>query len=115
MKRFVLVALVAASLSGDDGKALYSKYGCYGCHGTNAEGTSTFPKLARLPSSYIEKRLLSYKEGKINSNRANIMKPYAKKLTKKEIQKLAEYLHNIKTDDEDRYYQEYEVGDSAGS
>ena len=115
MKSFYLTALFATFLSANDGKILYTKHGCYGCHGTNAEGSDIYPKLANLPINYIEKRLNSYKNGKINSNRANIMKPFAKKLTKKEIEALAEFLNSIKKDEDEGYYQEYDPGDSSSS
>ena len=103
-------------LVASEGNNLYTKYGCYGCHGIDAKGVGDYPKLANLPTSYIEKKLLEYKNGKVNSNRANIMKPFAKKLSKKDIEILAKYLHNLKNDsNEDRYYEEYDPGDSSSS
>ncbi len=114
-KTLLLTLLITSIFSQEDGKILFTKYGCYGCHGTNAEGSSTYPKLANLPISYIEKKLWEYKEEKVNSNRADIMKPFAKPLTKKEIEALAEFLHNIKNENEEKYYQEFETGSSCGS
>ena len=115
MKKFLIMMIFVSSLIAGDGKILYSKYGCYGCHGSDASGTGDYPKLAHLPTSYIEKRLTAYKKGLINSNRANIMKAFAKKLSKKEIHSLAEYLHSLKVSKDDEYEPEFITGDSAGS
>ena len=99
------------------GEKLYTKHGCYGCHGSKAEGVNGFPKLAGKSSSYIIKKLKGYKLEKINSNRADMMKPFAKALSEKEIELLAKYLESLKNKkiDEERYYQEFIIGDSSGS
>ena len=99
-----------------DGKALYSQKGCYGCHGSDAKGGLTYPRLANQNKAYLIKKLKEYKKGTISSNRALMMKPYAKKLSTKEIEALGEYLSKMPKDpSEKKYYQEFEVGDSAGS
>jgi len=116
MKSIIVFSLATVVLVADNGKSLYTKYGCYGCHGVDAKGSDIYPKLANLPMSYIEKKLNAYKKGKVNTNRANIMKPFAKKLTKKDIEALAEFLNNLKKDDhDDSYYEEYDPGDSSSS
>ncbi len=100
------------------GEQLYTQYGCYGCHGSNAQGGNGFPKLAGKSQNYLQKRLLGYKSGTIHSNRADMMQPFAKKLSKKEIEAIAKYLANLphkKIFNEERYFEEYEVGDSSGS
>ena len=123
MRVLIGVLMIAALLFANDtnssiGEKLYTKHGCYGCHGINAEGTNNFPKLAGKSAYYIKKRLHGYKEDKINSNRANMMKPFAKALSDKEIEILANYLKNLgkkKRENEERYYEDYVVGDSSGS
>ncbi len=116
--RDFLIFLIAGAISvvcAAEGEVLYMKYGCYGCHGAKAEGSASFPKLANKPRSYLIKKLQDYKKGTIHSNRADIMQPFAKKLSYKEIEAIADYLANIKENHEERYYQEFEVGDSSGS
>ncbi len=115
MKKVSIIFIFLSFLSAEDGKTLYMKYGCYGCHGIDAKGIGDYPKLANLPASYIEKKLNEYKKGKINSNRANIMKPFAKKLSKKDIKKLSKFLQDLKDEKENKYYQEYDPGDSSSS
>ncbi len=118
MRRLCMLVVAGALNIGfaADGEELYSKYGCYGCHGAKAQGSASFPKLANKPQSYLVKKLKGYKSGTIHSNRADTMKPFAKKLSDKEIEELAHYLSNIKEkDNEERYYEEFEVGDSSGS
>ncbi len=116
MFKIIFLLFIMISLSANEGQQLYTKYGCYGCHGVDAKGSNIYPKLANLPASYIEKRLFAFKKGKVNSNRANIMKPFAKSLSKKEIEKLADFLHSLKVKQDDTgYYEEYSPGDSSSS
>jgi cytochrome c553 len=116
MKKIIFFSCIAVGLIANEGKQLYTKYGCYGCHGVEAKGTDIYPKLANLPTRYIQKRLFAFKKGQVNSNRANIMKPFAKPLTKKEIEKLADFLHSLKSENsDDGYYEEYDPGDSSSS
>lgn len=115
----VSLCLIAAETNESIGAKLYTKHGCYGCHGINAEGANSFPKLAGKSEHYIKKRLLGYKNGTIHSNRANMMAPFAKALNDEEIQAIAHYLHSLgnkkKLFDEERYFQDYEIGSSSGS
>ncbi len=124
MKKILLICLVVSvGFSQDslkekkvDGKLIYMKNGCYGCHGVDAKGDKDFPSLAGKSKSVLIKKLTLYKEEKINSNRSNIMKPFAKALSKKEIESLADFLSKInKKSKTPYYYHDYETGDSAGS
>ena len=119
MKRFVVLVISITFLTAQDlqqsGKSLYTKHGCYGCHGSDAKGGLTFPRLANKNKDYLIKKLKEYKKGLINSNRADIMKPYAKDLTDKEIEALATYLNKMPKTKSKPFEQEYELGTSAGS
>ena len=47
-----------------------------------------------------------------------MMKPFAKSLSEDEIEILAKYLNSLsikRLDNEERYFQDYEIGDSSGS
>jgi len=113
---FLSIIVFADSKPKLNGKSIYTKNGCYGCHGSDAKGGLTYPRLANQNKAYLIKKLKEYKKGNINSNRALMMKPYAKKLSLQEIEALGEYLSKMpKEKNEKRYYQEFEVGDSAGS
>ena len=115
MQKLLLLFIAGIGITfGSNGEELYMKYGCYGCHGAKAQGSASFPKLANKPKDYLVKRLIGYKNGTIHSNRADMMQPFAKKLSDKEIEMIAEFLANIK-EEQERYYQEFEVGDSSGS
>lgn len=115
----IALCLIVADTNESIGAKLYTKHGCYGCHGINAEGANNFPKLAGKSETYIQKRLFGYKKGLIHSNRANMMAPFAKALSDEEIKIIAHYLHVLgkkkKLFDEERYFQDYEVGTSSGS
>ena len=115
---FILLSIMLLADSNPklNGKSIYTKKGCYGCHGSDARGGLTYPKLANQNKAYLIKKLKEYKKGSINSNRALMMKSYAKKLSDSEIEALGEYLSKMpKKKNEKRYYQEFEVGDSTGS
>ena len=123
MKRFSIALILVLSLFGgetneSEGAKIYTKHGCYGCHGIDAEGIAPYPKLAGKSAYYIRKRLQDYKKGTIHSGHADIMRPFAQSLSDQEIDILADYLEHLgqkKRSNEERYYQEYEVGDSSGS
>ncbi|BCD68424.1 c-type cytochrome [Nitratiruptor sp. YY09-18] len=121
MKKFILIGIITASFlyaqNNLDGAALFSKYGCYGCHGVNAQGMGDYPPLAGKPEAYLKNRLLEYKKGTIHSNRAGTMQPFAQKLSTEEIEAIAKYLSTLYKDHEssERYFQEFEIGDSSGS
>ncbi len=123
MKKLSIALILVLSLCGgetneSEGPKIYTKHGCYGCHGIDAQGSATYPKLAGKSAYYIHRRLQGYKKGTIHSGRSDIMRPFAQSLSDEEIKILAQYLKNLghkKKSKEDRYYQEYEIGDSSGS
>ncbi len=105
------IFLTALALFGSDGQQLYTKLGCYGCHGIDAKGGNGFPPLANKPKGYLVDRLKKYRSGSITSNRSDMMKPYAKGLSDKEIEAIADYLANLKTTN-NSYYEEYDLSDA---
>ncbi|NPA04198.1 MAG: c-type cytochrome [Epsilonproteobacteria bacterium] len=109
MKKLYFLLLPSLLLANEE---LYSSLGCYGCHGIDAKGGNGFPPLANKPKEYLIKRLFQYKEGKLTSNRAQMMQPYAKNLTPQQIQELATYLSNLKPDQSQEYYEEYDLSDA---
>ncbi len=111
MKRVFLFMIFIALIYASQGEKLYNKHGCYGCHGIDGAGTNGFPKLSYKSKVYLVNRLLGYKEERINSNRADMMKPYAKALTKKEIEEIATYLSSPKKAKE-YYEEEYDLSDA---
>ena len=74
----------------DQGAAHASAVACATCHGADGGGddASGFPRLAGLPAAYLEKQLLSYKDG---SNRNPVMASMAGSLTPAEISEVAAY------------------------
>ena len=56
MKPYILLLVLAASVSGqdgnaDNGKKLFTKFGCYECHGYQGQGGGAGAKLAPKPIS----------------------------------------------------------------
>ncbi len=96
-----------------EGEKLYTKKGCYGCHGINAEGANDFPKLSGKDENYLIKRLKAYRNEEINSNRADMMKPFAKKLSDAEIKAISKYLSSLGESKKEEYYEEeYDLSDA---
>lgn len=69
---------------------------CFSCHGPNAVGVGeNFPQLINQGKLYITQSLMAWKNGTRNNDPAMLMKTIAKKLSKKEIEAVAEYLSSI--------------------
>ncbi|MEO8006335.1 MAG: c-type cytochrome [Betaproteobacteria bacterium] len=69
---------------------------CATCHGTKGEGggDGLYPRIAGLPTAYIENQLRDFRDGK----RANpLMSPMAAGLTDAEIKTVAQYLSSLRT------------------
>jgi len=120
MKKVFIFLIIASTLFSAskklDGSKIYTQYGCYGCHGVYAGGGNGFPKLAGKSIHYLTKKLEGYRNGTIKSNRADMMRAFAKDLSNEEIKALAVYLNNLsRKKDEEEYYEEFTIGDSSGS
>lgn len=111
MKKKIIFLFFSLSIFASEGEKIYSKYGCYGCHGIDAKGNQTFPKLLGKSKNYLIKKLKGYKYNIINSNRSDMMKPYVKNLSDREIEELARYLSNLKDKKNNRYFEEYDLTD----
>lgn len=69
---------------------------CIACHGPNVEGVGeSFPPLVNQGKLYISQELLKWKEGTRKNDPQMLMKTIAKKLTKKEIDAVAEYISTL--------------------
>jgi len=107
----ILPLFMALALFGGEGERLYNALGCYGCHGIDAKGGNGFPPLANKPKSYLIQRLKAYRDGAISSNRADMMRPYAKNLTDAEIEAIAAYLATMPQKSSE-YDEEYDLSDA---
>lgn len=66
---------------------------CFACHGPNASGVGdNFPPLTNQGKLYLTKELLAWQKGTRKNDPASLMRTIAKKLTKKEIEAVSEYL-----------------------
>ncbi|MRJ02679.1 MAG: c-type cytochrome [Epsilonproteobacteria bacterium] len=117
MRSISLLLLLTALLWGGEGvkegegKRLFTQLGCYGCHGVGGVGTNDFPRLAGKPKGYLIDRLREYREEKRVSARAQMMAPFAKNLTDREIEAIADYLSTSSSEDLERYDEEYDLTD----
>ncbi len=89
---FPLLLVCADASLKSDGERLYIEHGCYGCHGSLGEGINGYPKLARKPIEYLARRLHDFKSGKAKGSRKEMMIPYARALSEKEIEALSAFL-----------------------
>lgn len=71
-------------------------YGCINCHGKNGKGksksNSLFPIIGGQQKAYIMKQLNNFKSGTRKNDPAGMMGDIAKKLSKNDIENVAEYL-----------------------
>ncbi|MRI83723.1 MAG: hypothetical protein C6I00_04810 [Nitratiruptor sp.] len=116
MGRIIVGTLLLASLlfgkeaEAIQGERLFNRLGCYGCHGIGGVGTNTFPKLAGKPKDYLIAQLKAYRDGQRTSARADMMRPFAKKLSDQEIEQIAAYL-SAEEQNIERYDEEYDLTD----
>lgn len=89
------------------GKTLYYAKGCGNCHGTEAEGSSTFPRLANKEQNYLIEKLTAFKNGKTTTTQQEIMIGFAKALSKKEMDEITYFLSRFQKD----HKREYEIED----
>lgn len=90
----VLLGISNIGMAKGDAAAGKAKAGaCAGCHGANGEGKAPNPPLAGKSEDAIEHALEDYKSGK----RTNaVMKSFAAKLSKEDIENLAAYYSSLK-------------------
>ncbi|GEM_PF-923469 len=83
----------------EEGEKIYFSMGCYGCHGVYGEGVNNFPKLAGKSRIYLAKRLMELKKGMGHTPQKEMMIPYAKALSEKEIESLSIFLASSSSKD----------------
>lgn len=91
---------------------IYNTQGCYACHGSDAKGGNGFPALANSSKASIVRKLEGYKSGALKSD---VMSPYAKKLSKAQIEEVANYLQNIENSKArvKAFFEAYDLSDSG--
>ncbi|BDY12228.1 c-type cytochrome [Hydrogenimonas cancrithermarum] len=95
MGKFLWFFLPFALLAQSEGETIYMTKGCYGCHGVKGEGIGNYPKLAGKPEAFLIDRLHKLKEGIGHTSKRDIMIPFAKALSEKEIRSVSGYLGRI--------------------
>lgn len=83
-----MIGLAGADRSYDEGKKLYFAKGCNGCHGINAKGLAQYPGLAYRPKAFLNYKLQRYRKKIADTQQAQLMIPFAQKLSDAQIEKL---------------------------
>lgn len=65
---------------------------CLGCHGSNAQGLSSFPRLAGQQPAYLKKQLLNFKN---KTRKGGPMNSIASSLSEQDIDEISTYLGNL--------------------
>ncbi|WOE71002.1 c-type cytochrome [Hydrogenimonas thermophila] len=100
MVRLLLLFMPFILLANENiGEKIYMTKGCYGCHGTKGEGIGTYPKLAGKPVTLLIEKLNKLKKGIGQTSKRDLMIPFAKALSKKEIEEVSKYLSLININD----------------
>ena len=89
---FTLSLLQANDVAFNRGETLFFSKACSSCHGPDAQGTTTYPKLANKKESYLTKRLRELRAGKADTVSAQMMAQFARKLSDQNIADLAHFL-----------------------
>lgn len=65
---------------------------CLGCHGSNAQGRSSFPRLAGQQPAYLKKQLLNFKN---KTRKGGPMNSITSSLSEQDIDEISAYLGNL--------------------
>lgn len=84
--------LAAASSPYEVGKKLYFSKGCNGCHGVSATGTHEYPSLAYRRKAFLIYKLENFRAKQGNTQQAELMIPFALRLSNSEIDALTTFL-----------------------
>lgn len=101
MRHFILFFLITMQLFANEqaynrGEMLFFSKGCSSCHGPDAEGSTTYPKLANKKEKYLIQKLKLFKSGKVKTVAQQMMAQFAEQLSEENIKDLAYYLSNHK-------------------
>lgn len=101
MRLFLLFLLLMAQIFANEqtynrGEMLFFSKGCSSCHGPDAEGSTTYPKLANKKKSYLLKRFHAFKSGKTYSSSQEMMAQFIRQLNEQNINDLATFLSEHK-------------------
>lgn len=114
-KVFLVAILVLFSYADNDMETLYLKNGCNSCHGMYGEGMGTSPRLQGVKEDILLRRLKDLQKGKTRTAFGAVMISFAKTLDSNQTIKMAKYLSNLKSsEDEERYEMEYDPSCDGG-
>jgi len=74
------------------GEKVYMSKGCYGCHGTRGEGIGDYPVLAGRSEEDLMDKLRLLRQGEGHTAKRQLMIPFAKGLTEKEMAAVTAFL-----------------------
>lgn len=92
----LIVQLLADNAAYNRGEILFFAKGCSSCHGPSAEGSSTYPKLAKKSKKYLVQKLKDFKAGKVITVSQQMMAQFANELSDKNIDDIAIFLSQHK-------------------
>lgn len=101
MRLFLLFLLLISPIFANEqsynrGEMLFFSKGCSSCHGPDAEGSTTYPKLANKKKSYLLERFHAFKSGKVFNNSQQMMAQFIEQLSEQDINDLATFLSEHK-------------------
>jgi len=112
---FALIPLFAASPDYEAGKLLYFEKGCNGCHGTKAEGMTNYPALANRAKGFLTYKLERFRSEISDKQIQEMMIPFAKGLSDREIDQLTTFLNGYVDEQKERYDIEFTTEGDGGS
>ena len=119
MRFLLLIFLTFFTLDADvtyeNGKKLYKQKGCSGCHGVKLEGMHLYPYLANRAKGFLTYKLKRFRAQEADNQQQEMMIPFAKNLSDKDINALTTYMNQYIDDSvseryDDSYYREGDGG-----
>ena len=93
----LMLAVGSVPCVADDGQALYKSHRCATCHGADGKKTlmPIYPKLAGQNKAYLLQEMKEINEGHRNEGMTTAMKPSLEKLSRTEMESIAEWLSSL--------------------
>jgi len=113
---FILLSCHLLATSYTDGKATYQEKGCGACHGTKLEGMNMYPYLANRQKGFLTYKLKRFRNRHSDNQQQEMMIPFAKNLSDKEIDNLTTYMYEyVEENNAQSYDDSYENYGDGGS
>lgn len=90
---FLTFLILDADSLYEKGEKIYKQKGCGSCHGVRLEGMHRYPYLANRAKGFLIYKLKRFRSRKADNQQQEMMIPFAKDLSDKDIEALGTYMN----------------------